>query len=101
MIVNIRRFALQCIVCGELLIFGYTCFYGRHGIQNLHLLAEQKQKMEEKIVHQEQAIAKIATEITDWQENPFLYERIAREQLHMARSHEILYHVPSNTEGNS
>jgi hypothetical protein len=47
----------------------------------------------EHCLHLEKEIAEIEITIKAWQENPFLYEQVAREQLCMARDGEEIYYI--------
>lgn len=90
---NSKRKITSIFLVGELCLFILTFCFGSHGLQALWLLHNDIQLLNNEIIVIEQEIASLETEITQWQENFFYKEKMAREQLQMARQGEIIYYI--------
>ena len=90
---DLKRLSVRLLFACELLVFVWVYFYGAHGFLELTALreecaliaAQKRQKAEDIKLLQEKIIA--------WNVHSFEKEKLAREQLQMARKDEIIYLV--------
>lgn len=94
MMIQSKRFLVGFFIISELILFIYLGLYGKHGISVLRREAEGNRHLICKIEAQNQKIKDIEYKIALWHKEPFFKEQIARQQLHMARKDDIVYHVP-------
>ena len=88
-----KRSALRVFFCIEILVFVGIYFFGVHGIQALMRLQEENVCLEREIVALKAGVAELESDIHVWNSQPFYKEKIAREQLQMARSGDTVYYV--------
>ncbi|QQR53320.1 septum formation initiator family protein [bacterium] len=82
---NILLLILTCIFC-------YIIVYGTSGIRLLQILSDAEKASKDEIIEKQQQMAYLQNQLTLWKDNPFLYEKVAREQLHMAKKQDIVYY---------
>ncbi len=88
-----KRWVIKLIFAGELLFFSATFFFGSHGVQALHELNKEIGLLQREIVTLEDEVVALEVDITQWRDNDFYKEKMAREQLQMARSDERVYYI--------
>ena len=91
--IKIKKIAMRSFLVLELMAFGYIYMYGKNGMASLH-----KQRMilfglEEHVMQIKNEIEVLEKEIYVWQSDDFYKEKIAREQLQMARKGDELYYI--------
>jgi cell division protein FtsB len=90
---KVKRIAVKVLFMGEILVFGHMYFFGKNGIE---VLREQQKKvtcMNESVVQLAGDVARVEKEIATWKEHDFFKEKIAREQLQMARKGDQLFYI--------
>ncbi|NBQ16998.1 septum formation initiator family protein [bacterium] len=86
-----KRLWLRLFFGLEVICFLGFYFFGAQGIVNLlHRKKYNQQLVQEKIRLQE-SIKELESSINLWQTDSFLKEKMAREQLYMARPEELVY----------
>lgn len=80
-------FAIEVVVC---LIF--YCF-GANGIQGLRTLQRVTEQSKQELALLETEVAGLESELYAFMHHSFYKEKIAREQLQMARKEEIIYYI--------
>ncbi|MCL5875882.1 MAG: septum formation initiator family protein [Candidatus Dependentiae bacterium] len=88
-----KRWIMSLLLAGELLFFSFTFFFGSHGIQALHELRKEITLLQGDIVILENEVDVLNADIIQWRENDFYREKMAREQLQMARKEETIYYI--------
>jgi cell division protein FtsB len=91
--VRAKKLFMRLLLVVEMAIFGYLYFFGTNGIKAL-----QKQKMvvvdlHNNITQLRTDIDQLEKEIYVWETNDFYKEKIAREQLQMARKGDELFYI--------
>lgn len=89
---KIKKIILRIFLISEIFIFGYFHIYGTHGWKVLQLYKKQNDDLLQKIHYFEKEISKLEDQLYDWETNSFYKEKIAREQLQMARDNEEIYY---------
>lgn len=79
---------LLILIC----IFYYILVYVISGIRLFQILSEAEKASKNEIIEKQQQITYLQNQLTLWKDNPFLYEKVAREQLHMAKKQDIVYY---------
>lgn len=86
-----KRLLLRIFFIIELICFGIIYFFGAQGI-----VALQKRKQEIEAIKMERErlqglVKQVESSLYEWAHKDFLKEKIAREELHMARPGEFVY----------
>ncbi len=75
----------------EIAVFGWFYYYGLHGLKTVGELQCENEAIEKRIELARDDIEMRQQEIIAWQTDPFYREKVAREQLHMAKEGEEIY----------
>ena len=87
-----KRYIIRIFFCAEIGCFFWMYVFGPQGVQVFKQLAEENTVVEEKIQALRADIAQLDRSITACKSDSFYKERIAREQLQMARKEDVLYY---------
>ncbi len=82
---------LRVIFALEIVGFAFVYYFGTHGMVALQQLQDEYTVINHDVMEQRTEIALLETEIANWQSDSFYKEKVAREQLQMARSGEQIY----------
>jgi cell division protein FtsB len=91
--ISVRRWLLRIFFAAEVMLFCLLYIYGPQGlflIKNMHeknLLGNQE--IEQLVV----GVADLERDIMLWKTHSYYKERIAREQLQMARADDLVYYI--------
>ena len=90
---RVKKIIVRFILCIEMCVFCHLYLFGKNGLQLL-----QKQKADLSLLEREIARLQKDTELLEtdmyvWQTNDFYKEKIAREQLQMARKGDKLFYI--------
>ena len=77
----------------EVLFLSYYYLYGAHGLFHIALINKKAERIAQKASQIDKEIEQLRSYIAEWKSEPFFKEKIAREQLHMARPEEHIYYV--------
>lgn len=77
----------------EMTTFGYLYFFGNNGIQILNKQCAGVVDLERNIGQLKNEIEHIEQEMYAWQTDDFYKEKVAREQLQMARKGDELFYI--------
>ena len=89
---HIKRILVRIFFSVEMLIFCWVYMCGSNSISSLVALQTDNRSLQEQLHTREQEIAQLEHEIVQWESQPFYKEKVAREQLQMARAHEHVYY---------
>jgi cell division protein FtsB len=70
----------------------YLFFYGAIGWHKIPTLQERCSYNQKEVEQREQEVAQLKKELNSWLANPFYKEKVAREQLQMARADDIVFY---------
>ena len=84
---------MNLVLLVEIGFFAHIYFFGKNGIAALQKQRGMVEKINEDIVQLSGEISAIERDIFAWKNNDFFKEKIAREQLQMARKDDILFYV--------
>jgi cell division protein FtsB len=90
---HIKKIFVRLLLCVEMCVFGYMYLYGNNG---LHILQQQKKTLlvlESEVAQLQKETSLLENDIHVWQTNDFYKEKIAREQLQMARKGDKLFYI--------
>lgn len=90
-IVDIKYFGVRVLFALQLLLCAWVYLYGMHGLISLLALRQECAQIKQEIADAKKDIASAQEEIIAWNAHSFYKEKMAREQLHMARKGEIIY----------
>lgn len=86
-----KQLTFRVFFAGQILFFGINYFFGSRGLQVLRALKHQNEQLQQNVSSATKDIAKLEEELTIWQQDPFYIEKIAREQLQLAKPGEEIY----------
>jgi cell division protein FtsB len=92
--VHIKKIILRIFFAGEIIIMILSYLGGAHGLPTLIQLQREKTALVAEITLLRTHVMSLEQEIAAWKERPFYYEKMAREQLHMARPDDIIFYMP-------
>ena len=90
---ELKRLTARVLFAGELLVFVWVYFYGAHGFFELSALREECTQIAAQKERKAADIKLLQDKIIAWNVHSFEKEKLAREQLQMARKDEIIYLV--------
>lgn len=90
---GLKRLAARLLFAGELLVFVWVYFYGAHGFLELTALREESTQIAMQKERKAEDIKILQDKVIAWNVHSFEKEKLAREQLQMARKDEIIYLV--------
>lgn len=91
--VHLKRIFMKIVLCVEMVLFGYVYFFGINGIAALQNQKLNVATLQKNIMLLNDEIARLKNEIYAWQTDDFYKEKVAREQLQMARKGDELFYV--------
>lgn len=77
----------------ELCLCCYCYIWGKNGLIGIFYKRQENAAFEHKITALEDEIVQLEQEIIRWQTNDFYKEKIAREQLQMARADDEIFYI--------
>lgn len=91
----VKKVLMRFFFSLEMLVFCGVYLFGKQSITVLVSLQKENDLLQNQLLEQKKEIAAIEHTIHEWQEHPFYKEKIAREQLQMARKDEQVYYIAS------
>lgn len=91
--VQIKRALMRLFLVLEMVAFGYVYIAGKNGIQSLSEHKNVVVDMKKHIERLNEEVTSLEHEIHIWQTDDFYKEKIAREQLQMARKGDELFYI--------
>ena len=90
---EMKRFIGRSVMVSEIVIVIGIYFFGSHGLQAYLRLRHENEMLHSDVTQLESEVASMQEEYILWQKYAeFRNEKIAREQLHMARRDEVIYY---------
>lgn len=86
-----KQIILRTIFALEVVLFTSVYWFGAHGIVALQELQQEHATIVHEMEQYRIEIAALEQEVAAWQTEPFYAEKVAREQLQMARAQEEVY----------
>jgi cell division protein FtsB len=75
----------------EVILFSCFYYYGMCGMRDIYQLQDENSALEQQIAVAHHEIELKEQELHAWGSDPFYKEKLAREQLHMAKEGEEIY----------
>jgi len=89
----LKRRAMRVFFMVEIMFFIGLYLFGTRGIQYLMQLQYEQQKLDIELEEVRQEVASLNEQVEQWNATPFFKEKIAREQLQMAREGDEIYYI--------
>ena len=86
---------MKVLLLLEMVAFSYLYFFGTNGIQALQDQKKVVVNLKENIMQLDTEVTQLEKEIYAWQTDDFYKEKVAREQLQMARKGDELFYIGS------
>lgn len=90
---ELKRRLLRMFFGVELLFFAGVYTYGPHGLNVWHTLQQENGQITNQINALKADVALLEHDIVAYNKHPFYKEKIAREQLQMARKGDTIYYT--------
>jgi len=88
-----KRLVARLLFAVEIVFFSWAYMSGGQGLQAIWLCEQENNALEQKIAQLQSEIGSLEHELQAWQHHPFYKEKIAREQLQMARPADTVYYL--------
>ncbi len=86
-----KRHILRIVFASEVLIFVGMYLLSPHGVRALRSMQKENEQVAVKIAELQKELQTLEAEVAEWDNNSFYKEKIAREQLQMAKSSDEVY----------
>ncbi len=90
-VIDVKRICSRVFFMAELAIFGWMYLFGVHGFNQLIHLKSEIHQIANEIEQKERDVHMLENNIIAWNVHSFCKEKMAREQLQMARKDELIY----------
>jgi len=90
---NKKRYVVPCILAIEVLFGAWMYYGGQHGVQSIHALRAKNDATEQELNRMRTELAHLEHEIAAWHTHVYYKEKIARENLHMARRDDHVFYL--------
>lgn len=88
-----KRLFLRLFFCIEIFVFAFVYFFGTNGVQAMKRITSEDAGIIHEVQDLKKEIALLEQELMLWRMNPFYKEKVAREQLQMAKKGETIYYL--------
>ncbi len=92
---DFKRIIVRAFFSVEVLVCCCVYMWGKNSIATLVGLQKENQVLQGQLQGEEREIVQLENEISRWGSDPFYKEKVAREQLQMARIGERVYYIAS------
>jgi len=86
-----KKYSLRLFLCVEIVVFGAFYFFGSTGMLTLWKLQHELELQAHDVQKAKDEMLQLQTHLALQKKNPFFLQKIAREQLQMARGDEEIY----------
>lgn len=90
---HIKSLVVRGFLGLEIIAFAAIYWYGAHGVQTLSQLRLQAHELETNVKLLQQKADSIEHELAAWNTHSFYKEKVAREQLQLAREGDIIFYM--------
>jgi cell division protein FtsB len=91
--VRLKKIFMRVLLLLEMVAFGHIYFFGNNGIKTLQHQRNGVAELQKNVAMLNDEINQLEKEIYVWQTDDFYKEKIAREQLQMARKGDELFYI--------
>ena len=88
-----KRTVLRLFFVGEIVVFCFVYLFGAQGMHVVWQLQRENNVLEQEVVRKKDELVALNGELDAWHHDPFLKEKYAREQLHMAGENDEVYYL--------
>jgi cell division protein FtsB len=89
---KLKQMIVRGILVVEMVAFGYMYLFGKNGLQVVHEQNKVLVLLQQTVDQLQTEIDGLTSDIMQWETNDFYKEKIAREQLQMARKGDKLFY---------
>jgi len=91
--VQFKKMFIRALLLVEMIVFGQVYFFGNNGIKALQTQKNVVEDLKKDIMVLDAEVTHLEKELYAWQTDDFYKEKIAREQLQMARKGDELFYI--------
>lgn len=92
-IMRFKQMIVRALLIAEMFVFGHMYVFGKNGLQMVRVQTKQLQSLQGTVDQLQKEVDALEGDISMWETNDFYKEKIAREQLQMARKGDKLYYI--------
>jgi len=92
-VIDIKRLISRGLFGCELIVFVWVYLFGAHGFHHLVHLRTECEQARQDLRYKQQEVSDLQEQIISWNVHSFYKEKMAREQLQMARKGELIYYL--------
>ncbi len=92
-VIDIKKLISRGLFVVELMIFVWVYLFGAHGFHHLVQLRAECEQARQDLQCKQQEVSELQEQIIAWNVHSFYKEKMAREQLQMARKGETIYYM--------
>lgn len=91
--VHIKKMFMKVLLLTEMVLFGHVYLFGNNGMKALQVQKNVVEDLKKDIMILSEEITQLEKEMYVWQTDDFYKEKVAREQLQMARKGDELFYI--------
>ncbi len=91
--IHVKQLCMRLLLVIEMAGFGYLYIFGNNGMQALGVQRAIVLDLEKNVAQLKDEIELLKNDIYAWQTDDFYKEKVAREQLQMARKGDELFYI--------
>ncbi|MCF7900098.1 septum formation initiator family protein [Candidatus Babeliales bacterium] len=88
-----QRSLLRFFFGVEVVVFILMYLFSPHGIKKLFIVKKETAQLNLELNRLKNQVDDLQHKVTEWKEDPFYKEKVAREKLYMSREHEEVYFI--------
>jgi cell division protein FtsB len=92
-IVRLKKSCMKIALLAEMVAFGHLYLFGNNGIKVLQQQKNVVEDLKKDIMERKKEVEQLEKEIYAWNSDDFYKEKVAREQLQMARKGDELFYI--------
>jgi cell division protein FtsB len=92
-VISIKKMCIRALFVVECVAFALIYICGSYGVRTLMALRADAQRVKSQVEVLQHEVAALEQELIAWNSHPFYKEKIAREQLHMAREGDTIFYL--------
>ncbi len=93
-----KKLVSRLFLLGQIVVFAVYYVFGHQGLLDVKCLECENHALERDIVYLRREIALLEEEIFQWNSDAFFKEKVAREQLQMARANDHVIYFEDSPE---
>ena len=95
MVMKLKQMVMRILLLAEMALFTHMYVFGKSGLQLLRVQKIQLTELSITVAQLQKEVGVLESEMNEWEIHDFYKEKVAREQLQMARKGDKLFYIGS------